>query len=122
MSNFPEFESRGDSLGDLANPDSWPRRVNALESTLKTNESGDYLQKKHWFRNALGSSNLDGGSDRWKEITSAATAQHNVAEQYILGLPVRLSSLIDTHATGKACGRYKLANRGAMDGTAIGTT
>ena len=66
--------------------------------------------------------NVGGGSDLWKEVTLAATAPSDVAEAHILGLPVRLSSLIDTNATGKACGQYNLANRGDMDGTSIGTT
>ena len=117
----PHFESRYNALANLSNQAGWPRRVNVYEgSFIRTNPAPIY-RRSNWFWDALGITTRDGGSSLWQEITLAATSPHTVAYAHALGLPARLSCLVDTNATGKACALYKRANRGAMDGTSIGT-
>lgn len=114
----PYFDWMYDALGDLSNPDGWVRRRTLFEgSFLRTNPEPTF-RRSNWFWHAV---DIAGGSDLLDEITTAATSQHDAAEAHIAALPARLSRLIDTNVTGKACALYKRANRGAMDGTSIDT-
>ena len=61
MSNLrvhPQFESRYNDLGDLSNPDGWPRRVDVYESSFNRTNAEPIYRRSNWFWDALNANTL----------------------------------------------------------------